>query len=449
MKLTNNTRYGVLFLLIFLAGGFLIYLLYDESFRMLNTDYIEIVKSEDYWTSENITIAINYAAESPRIRSFSIDGGKTWQREDSFVIEANGVFEITLRGTNGRVSKPLSFRVENIDKEGPVIEAEDIVFIAVGTRPNLTNIFNAYDELSGIHEVTVLADDLNIEVIGTYQIEVQATDLALNLTSKTITIEVVEANDPRLPTEEEVVAVAGLRVSIPRLNLVIGTNTVVLPFIRPSNATNQNVRWESLNKSVATVDADGRITAVRVGETVVRAITVDGNKISEIRVFVTNQPIEVRQISLDKFEEEVTTEVRTITLTATIDPLEATNQRITWSSSNPDVARVSEGIVTIRGEGNTTITATTSNGRRAIFHLVVRDNYTFQVTPNTEERGFFLRVFRNGVDITASITRITEPFELEAGENRDEIRLTMSQGNQIQEGITIYTTRRHTAIRQR
>ena len=53
---------------------------------------------------------------------------------------------------------------------------------------------------------------------------------------------------------------------------------------------------------------------------------------------------------------------QTTTLTATVAPASATNKNVTWSTSNSSVATVSNGVVTAKGMGTATITATTENG---------------------------------------------------------------------------------------
>lgn len=51
------------------------------------------------------------------------------------------------------------------------------------------------------------------------------------------------------------------------------------------------------------------------------------------------------------------------TLTATVAPKNASNKKVTWTSDNETVASVtSKGIVTAKGVGTATITATTKDG---------------------------------------------------------------------------------------
>ena len=54
----------------------------------------------------------------------------------------------------------------------------------------------------------------------------------------------------------------------------------------------------------------------------------------------------------------------TLTLVATVQPTNATNQAVTWSTSNANVATVTNGIVTFVGAGNATITVTTQDGAK-------------------------------------------------------------------------------------
>ena len=72
-------------------------------------------------------------------------------------------------------------------------------------------------------------------------------------------------------------------------------------------------------------------------------------------------PVSVTGVSLDKATLELYTG-DTATLTATVEPGNATNQNVTWQSDNADVATVDNGTVTAVGAGETTITVTTEDG---------------------------------------------------------------------------------------
>ncbi len=90
--------------------------------------------------------------------------------------------------------------------------------------------------------------------------------------------------------------------------------------------------------------------------------------------------IPVTNITLNESNLELVAE-ETYTLTATLEPVNAFNKKVLWSSSNPSVASVVDGVVTALAAGETTITATASSGLTASCAVTVRaaaagDNFT-------------------------------------------------------------------------
>lgn len=61
-------------------------------------------------------------------------------------------------------------------------------------------------------------------------------------------------------------------------------------------------------------------------------------------------------------------------LTATVEPSDAGDKSITWSTSDASVATVADGTVTAVGAGTATVTATGSNGKSASCEVTVADN---------------------------------------------------------------------------
>lgn len=87
-------------------------------------------------------------------------------------------------------------------------------------------------------------------------------------------------------------------------------------------------------------------------------------------------PVSVTGVTLDK--ASLSLEVGdTATLIATVEPANATNQNVTWSSSAESVATVEDGKVTAVGTGEATITVTTEDGNKtATCAVTVEEPYT-------------------------------------------------------------------------
>ena len=131
--------------------------------------------------------------------------------------------------------------------------------------------------------------------------------------------------------------------------------------VLPENATNKSVTWKSSNVAVATVDANGLVTAIAVGEATIIATTTDGSNLSAT-CKVTVVPTLAVSIELDQTEASVE-EKSELQLTATILPEHATNKEVAWSSSDKWVASVDNtGLVTMYSAGEVVITATTTDG---------------------------------------------------------------------------------------
>ena len=126
----------------------------------------------------------------------------------------------------------------------------------------------------------------------------------------------------------------------------------------PASVSYPTLTWSSSNTSVATVNASGVVTAVGNGTATITVTTTDGTNISKtcsvtVRTPVTGVTVSPTSLNLNAGS--------TYTLTKTVAPSTASNQNVTWSSSNTNVATVnSSGVVTAVGNGTATITCTSS-----------------------------------------------------------------------------------------
>lgn len=89
-------------------------------------------------------------------------------------------------------------------------------------------------------------------------------------------------------TGDVIYKVTGVSLSPKTLSLNPGKGGTLTATITPGNATNQNVTWESSDTSVATVNENGKVTAVAEGTATITVTTEDGNKTATCTVIVTN-----------------------------------------------------------------------------------------------------------------------------------------------------------------
>ena len=157
------------------------------------------------------------------------------------------------------------------------------------------------------------------------------------------------------------IAVSGVSLKS-STSLAVGGTETLYAVIDPPNASNQSVTWDSNNIGVATVSENGVVTAVVAGTATITVKTQDGNKTADCIVTVVTSPIAVTGVSLNKSSTSIDAD-NSEYLYATITPSNATNQNVTWTSSNDYAATVSaSGLVTAVAVGTATITVKTQDG---------------------------------------------------------------------------------------
>ena len=138
------------------------------------------------------------------------------------------------------------------------------------------------------------------------------------------------------------------------------------------NAVNKSLIWKSSNEAIATVSAEGVITANAVGNATITAIAADGSGV-KATCDIMVVPTLAESISLDQ-PTLTLKKKRTAHLVATISPVTTTNKSLTWKSDNPEIATVdNEGNVKTLTAGETTIKVSANDGSciTAECHLTV------------------------------------------------------------------------------
>ena len=234
-------------------------------------------------------------------------------------------------------------------------------------------------------------------------VDAPAVDVTFKINGKTTTIDLYtsgdgisdwapddgNANEMLVQTEVEIpkVAVSGITLNNSTLSLTTGQNFTLQAMLSPSNATNKEVTWESSDAGVAAVSKDGVVTAKKAGKaTIVAKAADESGKYASCVVTVTEVKKEVTGVTLNKSSLNLGIGGSEV-LSATVLPADATNKQVTWLSSTPSVATVSQsGVVTGVKEGTAQISVITADGSKTAICSVIVSGQT-QTEPGTQTGG--------------------------------------------------------------
>ena len=131
----------------------------------------------------------------------------------------------------------------------------------------------------------------------------------------------------------------------------------------PADASYQSVVWTSENEAIATADESGKIKGISAGTCRVIATSTEslsGNSNAKTAVCKVTVDTPVSSITIEGQEQSVV-KGKSLRLTATVLPENATKKTLTWESSDPDIASVANGNVSAKAAGSVVIRCSASN----------------------------------------------------------------------------------------
>jgi len=281
--------------------------------------------------SNDGAVAVNTPAASGKNGTIT---GASWKQDTGF-----------MGNTTTDKNKPVSRSFKVIDVDGDDLQV-------TATSSNTSLIPNSGLKVSGSGEVRTLEITPAKNAIGNSVITVTVNDGSLS-SIYTFNVQVNDVGD---------VLVTGVTLSIDSLSLTEGeAGETLSAVIAPANATNKTVTWSSSDATVATV-VNGVVTPVKAGTATITVTTADGSYTATSTVTVSAPVVNVTGVQLDHKTLELTAGEADALLMATIEPANATDTDVIWSSSDETIATVVNGVVTPVGEGTAIITVTTKDG---------------------------------------------------------------------------------------
>ena len=164
-----------------------------------------------------------------------------------------------------------------------------------------------------------------------------------------------------------------IELSETKLNILVQNTAQLTYVISPDYTTNKDVLWSSNRPEIASVDQNGVVTAHKRGTATITVACQDGSGKAAKATINVIQPL--YGMSLEKDEIRVGLG-ETGSLNAILDPLDASNSKVRWYSSDSNIAQVSgssiKASVTGIAWGDAEITAVTDEGEytdTAIVHV--------------------------------------------------------------------------------
>lgn len=206
-----------------------------------------------------------------------------------------------------------------------------------------------------------------------------------------VTVVKGDSSTPDVIDDGKEIKAVSINMNQTELNMKVSQDYKLTAEVLPSNTTNKAVTYKSTNTEVATVDATGKVVAVAKGTATITATTANGI-VAEVKVTVDEEKAkEIESITLS-IKNVSLSPGNTIQLVETYSPSDAAVEKLTWTSSDNNVATVEDGLVTAMRNGTATITVSSDSGIKATCNITVNSSVVTVTTVNINPSSVSIRV---------------------------------------------------------
>lgn len=241
-----------------------------------------------------------------------------------------------------------------------------ISYFAIETTENKNSIVSTADNSTPDEPITEVTSSPT-----EFSTESSTVESSTEPSSSTTESSTIESSTEPTTTEPTEVKVSSIKLNDTSKTLYNGKSTTLKATVFPINATNKSLTWKSSNTKVATVDKNGKVKALKVGNAIITAISTDGSNVSaKCKIKVVQR---VTKVKLNKSVVNLSKKGKTAKLKATVYPNNAYDKSINWTSNNKKVATVDKNgkIKATTNKGVTYIIAKTKDGSNKSAKLLV------------------------------------------------------------------------------
>ena len=240
-----------------------------------------------------------------------------------------------------------------------------VSYFAFDNVDNLSNITTSEPTEKGIETSTISTSD---EATSD---EATPDEITTEPSSPTTESSTIESSTEPTTTETTEVKVSSIKLNATSKTLYNGKSTTLKATVFPINATNKRLTWKSSNTKVATVDKNGKVKALKVGNAIITATSTDGSNVSaQCKIKVVQR---VTKIKLNKSIINLSKKGKTAKLKAAVLPNNAYNKSVTWKSNNTKVVTVDKNgkIKATTNKGTTYVNAIAKDGSKIRTRILV------------------------------------------------------------------------------
>ena len=309
-------------------------------------------------------------------------------------VTAKGEGETTITGTLDGVQGAVTVVVQKPTKSDPEKPATKVTKIDLGVGSTITKYANDSVQLyptvepSSIKNYTIKWSSNNTGVATVNNglikcVKAGTAVITAEVDGVKASVKVIVENN----TSSTKVKVTKIKLGVAsQVNKNVNESLKITPTVEPSNAKNYTIKWTSSNTSVATV-SNGLVKCIKAGTAVITA-EVDGVKaattINVKGTGTTTPPKETTNVKVTKINLGIASQTtkyagESLQVSPKVEPSNAKNYTIKWTSSNTSVATVSNGLIKCIKAGTAVITAEV-DGVKATSTIVVKDKVNQQTT---------------------------------------------------------------------